>query len=131
MSYRFKTAVFQIYPLRVKKGHLSWGFFGFLKGFIIQLSSDILEYSLSLKKVIRLERCLGYLALFFRYLSKSIAIMAHHIWIRTALAEAPTKLFTRKSCLRCLKNTSMSQRALYSSAMVSAVQDKLLVIILR
>ena len=44
--------------------------------------------------------------------------------MRTALAKVPINVLTLKSCLRCLKNTSASHRALYNCEMVSAVQDK-------
>ena len=49
--------------------------------------------------------------------------MAHHICMRTALAEVPTNVLTRKSCFKCLKKLSMAHLALYNCEMVSAVQD--------
>ncbi len=67
------------------------------------------------------------LAVALRYFSMSIVIIAVHIRISTALGLVPRKDSVFRSCLTSLKNTSISQRALYSSAMVTAVQEKLLV----
>lgn len=35
----------------------------------------------------------------------NMAIIEHHIWILTALAEVPLKVLILNSCFRCLKYT--------------------------
>ena len=48
----------------------------------------------------------------FRYFRRSRAISAVQIWIMTALAEVPTKVFIFRFCLMVLKKISICQRSL-------------------
>src|SRR5690625_3319960 len=88
---------------------------------------SILTKRLIRRNTTKLDMCQVCLDLFFKYRINNIVIMEHHICIRTALGEVPTKVLTRNNCLRCLKNTSMSHRALYSCEIISAVQVNWLV----
>src|SRR5438309_3205583 len=49
-----------------------------------------------------------------------MAISAVQSWVFSALAEVPTKVFTRSDCFRARKNNSICQRSLYTAAMVAA-----------
>lgn len=81
-----------------------------------------------LKNATRFDRHHPYFAQAFRYFSTSMVIIAVQICINTALGEVPRKDLIFRSCLMSLKNCSMSQRALYRSDMVFAVQKNWFVI---
>ena len=81
----------------------------------------------NLRAPTKLDRCHLYLAWFWSTLSSRIAINDVQIWILTAFSLVPTKDLIRKCVLIYLKNTSIFQRSLYSSATVSALQCVLLV----
>ena len=63
-----------------------------------------------------------YLAHAFRYFKINIVIIAVQTYIKTAFGDVPKKDFIFSSCLMSLKKISISQRALYSSPIVFAVQ---------
>src|ERR1017187_4766054 len=57
-----------------------------------------------------------------RYLISNIAINAAQTCVFRALAEVPMKVFTRRFCFKALKNSSICQRCLYTSATVAAAK---------
>src|SRR5271157_5021661 len=62
-----------------------------------------------------------------RYLISNMAINAAQTCVFKALAEVPMKVFTRRFCFKALKNSSICQRCLYTSATVAAASVRWLV----
>lgn len=90
--------------------------------------NSILTNKFSLIKATKLYKCLPNFAIAFNALSISMVMSAVQICISTAFSLVPINVFICSSCFISLKNISICQRLLYSSAMVLASHLKLLVI---